>query len=89
LILIGHEALIKSLFVMNQDPSVGYQDRINSGLHQVRLYINGEQKIISVDDRVPCMKGNQTLLCSLTATEGELWLPILEKACAKIFQGYD
>jgi hypothetical protein len=89
LIHAGHEALIKNLFVMNQDPSLGYQDRINSGLHQVRLYMNGEQKIISVDDKVPCLKSNQLPLCSLTATEGELWLPILEKACAKLFQGYD
>ncbi len=73
---------------MNQDG--GYQDRINSGLHQVRLYLNGEQKVISVDDRVPCMKGgNQTPLSTLSASEGEIWLPILEKACAKVFQGYD
>jgi glutaredoxin-related protein len=90
LIQAGHESLIKSLFVMNQDPTLGYQDRINSGLHQVRLYLNGEQKVISIDDLVPCQKGSSQLpLCTLSATEGELWVPLLEKACAKVFQGYD
>ena len=74
---------------MNQDTNLGYQDRINSGLHQVRLYLNGEQRVISIDDKVPCLKSNQTPLCTLTATEGEVWLSILEKACAKVFQGYD
>lgn len=55
----GQESVIKGMFVLNQDQASaqgGYQDRINSGLHQVRLYINGEQKIVSVDDLVPRVK---------------------------------
>lgn len=64
-----------------------YQNRIDTGFHQVRLYLNGEQKTVSVDDYVPC-KGGALPLCAMTATEGELWLAILEKACAKVYQGY-
>jgi hypothetical protein len=51
MISAGQESVIKGLFLWNQEQS--YQDRINSGLHQVRLYINGEPKVITVDDFVP------------------------------------
>ena len=86
LILASQESLIKAMFV--QDAEGGsYNERIASGLHQVRLFLNGEQKTISVDDFVPASAfgGMMSPLCAMTATEGELWLALLEKACAKVF----
>jgi hypothetical protein len=74
--------VIKGMFV--QDPSnPSYNDRIQSGMHQVRLYINGEQKTITVDDFVPSAK--EMPACNMTTSQGELWVSILEKAFAKLF----
>jgi hypothetical protein len=52
------------------------------------LYLNGEQKLISIDDYVP-VTGEGMPLCAMTSSEGEIWLALLEKGCAKVFQGYD
>ena len=37
---------------------------------------------------VSILNGVALPLCSMTATEGEIWLALIEKACAKVFQGY-
>jgi hypothetical protein len=41
LILQGWDTIIKGMFVMDHQSS-GYDERINSGMHQIRLFINGE-----------------------------------------------
>jgi len=88
LILQGWDAVIKQMFVIDHQSTAGcYDDRIKSGMHQVRLYINGEQKVITVDDFVPQI--NEMPSCNMTCTAGELWISILEKAFAKLFQGYE
>lgn len=82
LILQGWETVIKGMFV--QDPSnPSYEDRITSGMHQIRIYINAEQKTITVDDFVP--SSNDLPACNMTTSQGELWISILEKAFAKLF----
>jgi hypothetical protein len=82
------DAVIKQMFVIDHQSTAGcYDDRIKSGMHQVRLYINGEQKVITVDDFVPQI--NEMPSCNMTCTAGELWISILEKAFAKLFQGYE
>ena len=41
LILQGWDTIIKGMFVMDHQSS-NYDDKIKSGMHQIRLYINGE-----------------------------------------------
>jgi Calpain family cysteine protease len=52
-------------------------------MHQIRVFVNGEQKTITVDDFVPA--NNDMPLSNMSSTVGELWISILEKAFAKLF----
>ena len=69
------------------------------GCCAVRVYYNGRIEIIVVDDRIPCRRktppppgepphryGFEPVSCRLTT--GEAWLPLLEKALAKLHGSY-
>jgi len=69
------------------------------GVCAVRLYHNGKMEIVVVDDRVPCRRKQrpppgtpphkyswEPVSCRLTT--GEAWLPLLEKALAKLHGSY-
>ena len=91
MILAGQETVFKNAFVVDAEGPNAYNERISSGLHQIRLYLNGELKTVSIDDFVPTavLGGLPNPLCSMTATDGEIWLALIEKACAKVFLGYE
>ena len=61
------------------------------GVYMVKLWLNGVERRVLVDDMLPVDESGN-LLCSYTKTkEGglELWVPILEKAYMKLCGGYD
>ena len=61
-----------------------------TGIYMVKLWLNGIERRVLVDDRLPVdNRGN--LLCSHTKTKGvlELWVCILEKAYMTLCGGYD
>jgi len=61
-----------------------------AGIYMVKLWLNGIERRVLVDDRLPVdNRGN--LLCSHTKTKGvlELWVCILEKAYMTLCGGYD
>jgi calpain-15 len=73
--LAEYDHRIKTLFVT---------DTVNTkGAYAVKLYIQGEEKIITVDDYFPC-KIKDKLPAFSSSKYGEIWLLILEKAWAKI-----
>ena len=58
----------------------------------MNLCINGEFKIVEIDDYFPCWKhhnGTFTSAFSRPRNESVLWVLILEKAWAKINGSYD
>jgi len=61
-----------------------------AGIYMVKLWLNGIERRVLVDDRLPVdNRGN--LLCSHTKAKGvlELWVCILEKAYMTLCGGYD
>ncbi|EGT57226.1 hypothetical protein CAEBREN_09381 [Caenorhabditis brenneri] len=59
------------------------------GVYQLRLCKDGEWKIITIDDWIPCIKGIMKG-ASLKATGGiyQIWPALIEKATAKACGGY-
>jgi len=72
---------IKNLFMNNIDQ----QDSL--GIYGVKFYIGGEIKIIVVNNQLPVY--NNTLLVAQSFPKGNLWVPIIEKAFAKLHNSYD
>ena len=82
--------LITSL-IHPQDPDTGKPIYNPNGVYMVKLWFNGVERRVLVDDLLPVDKGGE-LLCSHTKhNDGclELWVPILEKAYMKLCGGYD
>jgi len=58
-----------------------------SGAYQVRLCIGGVWTVITIDDRIPC----DSRFKGIAFTRGrgrQLWVPLIEKACAKVAGSY-
>ncbi|KAL3766971.1 hypothetical protein ACHAW5_002879 [Stephanodiscus triporus] len=81
--------LIKSL-IHPQDPN-GMPTYNRNGVYMVKLWFNGVERRVLVDDLLP-VDDKGELLCSHTKNNDgclELWVPILEKAYMKLCGGYD
>ena len=77
--------LITSL-IHPQDPNTGKPIYNPKGVYMVKLWFNGVERKVLVDDLLPVDKGGE-LLCSHTKNNDgclELWVPILEKVRAHI-----
>ncbi|EFC42715.1 predicted protein [Naegleria gruberi] len=70
--------IIKNIFV---------ESDMKKGKHVLRLYKDGKETLVTIDDRLP-FGGNGKLLCSRSSTVNEFWVPLLEKAFAKLYGGY-
>lgn len=53
----------------------------------MRICKNGEWQHVTVDDYFPCYPDGKTYAFATTKSGLELWLPIIEKAFAKINGG--
>lgn len=56
------------------------------GVYLVRICHNGLWKTIIVDDYFPCTKHNHLVFTQ--AKRRQLYVPLIEKACAKVFGSY-
>ena len=56
------------------------------GVYQVKLCINGEWNTITIDDYFPCIPKSNPLVSR--SPGNEIWVLILEKAIAKIYESY-
>ena len=77
--LAEYPARIKSLF---------QTQKINdAGIYLIKLYVNGIRISVIIDDYLPVVKGTDNLAFARSDT-GELWVPLLEKAWAKVHGSY-
>ncbi|KAJ1495889.1 hypothetical protein T484DRAFT_1607252, partial [Baffinella frigidus] len=58
------------------------------GVYTTRFYKDGKWKQVMVDDHLPCTKRARSLMAKC-ADVSELWVPILEKAYAKLHGCYE
>lgn len=78
-ILASAEGLIEELFV-SSDPE--------RGMYQCKFFKNGEWVVVAVDDRIPCHESSNKPLFASCSEKNEFWVPILEKAYAKLHGSY-
>jgi len=70
---------IKKLFV---------QDSYNKeGIFALKLHVKGKPEYITIDDKLPY--GSSTPYFAKKSVDGSWWMPILEKAYAKVFMNYE
>lgn len=57
------------------------------GIYQCRFYKDGDWCIVTIDDRIPCTEDN-TPAFARSRDSNEFWVPLLEKAYAKLYGSY-
>jgi len=76
--LAEFEDRVKALFITKE---------INpAGIYLVKIYINGTETLVVVDDHLPVKQNGSP--CFASARDGEIWVSILEKAWAKLHGTY-
>lgn len=78
--LAEHPDRIKKLFLTQQVN--------NENIAAVEVFVGGAPQVITVDTNVP-YKSSQKMMFADTSRDGAQWLPILEKAYAKISVNYE
>eukprot|EP00347_Sterkiella_histriomuscorum_P016663 403352333 len=89
--LLGDCYFLSCLSVLAENPQrirrLFVTDQINEyGVYGVRICKNGEWREIVIDDRIPCQRGEPAFS---KAIGNELWVPLMEKAWAKLHGSYD
>lgn len=72
--------VIKDIFVTNVFNEVG--------IYLLKIWINGVETPVIIDDYVPVSKVNSGGPCFAGNKSGDLWVCLLEKAWAKISGGF-
>ncbi|CAF4931148.1 unnamed protein product, partial [Rotaria sp. Silwood1] len=89
---LGNCWLMAALALITERPSIlthilPTQTVNNEGVYFIRICHNGLWKTIIVDDYFPCT--SQKCLAFSQARRRQLFVPLIEKACAKLFGSYD
>ena len=79
-LVCSRPALVQQLFLCT-----GQEDK---GRYCARLSYAGSWVNVYVDDRMPC-SGTGAPLCSRSGNPAEVWISVLEKACAKMHGSYE
>ena len=65
------------------------EDLNSAGVYAVDLFIMGIPVTVTVDDYLPFWQGTDKLVYGAPGPDYSLWMPILEKAAAKLFGNYE
>lgn len=60
-----------------------------NGCYYVRINVNGVWRYVAVDDSLPSLDGVALGARSYNDSEGDLWASLIEKAYAKVHNGYN
>lgn len=80
-VLAKNPSTLKNLFLVHE-----YND---FGLYGMCFYCDGEWRSVFVDDQFPVSTKTGKLVFAHSFNEKELWVPILEKCYAKLYNGYN
>ena len=83
--LIDNE--MAQLLSMGVFPPIFHRFR-EKGIYCLRFFKEFRWRYIIVDDRLPVYKGNNSLVFGRCTDAAELWVPLIEKAYAKLFGCY-
>ena len=88
---LGNCRLTTALALITERHRMLRQIRLTQNINRESIYLaricpNGLWKTVIIDDRFPCTDHN-TLAFS-QATKRQLYVPLIEKACAKLFGSY-
>ena len=64
-----------------------FKETNKAGIYLVYFYVNGVKKPVIVDDMLPVWSSTMQLVFG-SANDDSLWVPILEKAWAKLHSTY-
>ncbi|CAK9025513.1 unnamed protein product [Durusdinium trenchii] len=95
---VGDCWFLSALAVVAQRPDLilrlfgGETARNAAGCYQINLFLDGEWKAVTIDDRLPCTdqqrRPDGSGLAFSRADGQQLWVPLLEKAYAKAHGSY-
>lgn len=60
----------------------------SQGIYVIRFFKDTKWRYVIIDDRLPVYKGNKQLVFGKCASADELWVPLIEKAYAKLHGCY-
>lgn len=68
-------------------PPIFHKFRHN-GIYVLRFFKDSKWRYVLIDDRLPCYAGNMQLVFGKCSDQEELWVPLVEKAYAKLHGCY-